>query len=168
MALCAGALFFVASRVSPRNGVIVRVVRRQKLALRILSEDLIALLYRMDERARDCTVSVQKLSSILLARPWLAAWLMNGHVRTGHVIPSETGFRLTDAGRHLGSVLVRSHRLWEQYLVSEGGVAVDRIHGQAEKLEHFTNRELRDRLDEVTAAPSTDPHGRRIPSERTN
>ena len=168
MALCAGTLFFVASLVSPRNGVIVRIVRRHKLALRILSEDLIALLYRMDERARDCTVSVQKLSSILLARPWLAAWLMNGHVRTGHVIPSETGFRLTDAGRHRGAVLVRSHRLWEQYLVSEGGVAVDRIHGQAEKLEHFTNRELRDRLDEVTAAPSTDPHGRRIPSERTN
>ena len=165
MALCAGTLFFVVSLVSPRNGVIVRIVRRQKLALRILSEDLIALLYRMDERSRDCAVSAQKLSSVLLSRPWLAAWLMNRNVRKGHVIRSESGFRLTDAGRDLGSVLVRSHRLWEQYLVSEGGVAVNRIHGQAEKLEHFTNRELRDRLNEVTAAPSTDPHGRRIPSE---
>ncbi len=168
MALCAGALFFVASLISPRNGVIVRIVRRHRLGLRILSEDLIALLYRMDERSRDCTVSVQKLCSVLLARPWLASWLMNRNVRKGHVIRSGSGFRLTDAGRDLGSVLVRSHRLWEQYLVSEGGVAVDRIHGQAEKLEHFTNRELRDRLDEITAAPSTDPHGRRIPSERTD
>jgi len=165
MALCAGMLFFVASLVSPRNGVIVRIVRRQKLALRILSEDLIALLYRMDERARDSAVSPQKLSAILRSHTWLAAWLMNRHVRTGHVIPSESGYRLTEAGRQLGSVLVRSHRLWEQYLVSEGGVAVDRIHGQAEKLEHFTNRELRDRLDEITAAPATDPHGSRIPSE---
>ncbi|MCX7389400.1 MAG: iron ABC transporter [Planctomycetota bacterium] len=165
MALCAGMLFFVASLVSPRNGVIVRIVRRQKLALRILSEDLIALLYRMDERARDSAVSPQKLSAVLRSHTWLAAWLMNRHVRTGHVIPSESGYRLTEAGRQLGSVLVRSHRLWEQYLVSEGGVAVDRIHGQAEKLEHFTNRELRDRLDEITAAPATDPHGSRIPSE---
>lgn len=165
MALCAGMLFFVASLVSPRNGVIVRIVRRQKLALRILSEDLIALLYRMDERARDSAVSPQKLSAVLLSHTWLAAWLMNRHVRTGHVLPSESGYRLTEAGRQLGSVLVRSHRLWEQYLVSEGGVAVDRIHGQAEKLEHFTNRELRDRLDEITAAPATDPHGSRIPSE---
>ena len=165
MALCAGMLFFVASLVSPRNGVIVRIVRRQKLALRILSEDLIALLYRMDERSRDSAVSPQKLSAILRSHTWLAAWLMNRHVRTGHVIPSESGYRLTEAGRQLGSVLVRSHRLWEQYLVSEGGVAVDRIHGQAEKLEHFTNRELRDRLNEITAAPATDPHGSRIPSE---
>ena len=165
MALCAGMLFFVASLVSPRNGVIVRIVRRQKLALRILSEDLIALLYRMDERSRDSAVSPQKLSAVLRSHTWLAAWLMNRHVRTGHVIPSESGYRLTEAGRQLGSVLVRSHRLWEQYLVSEGGVAVDRIHGQAEKLEHFTNRELRDRLDEITAAPATDPHGSRIPSE---
>ncbi len=168
MALCAGMLFFVASLVSPRNGVIVRIARRQKLALRILSEDLIALLYRMDERSRDCVVSVQKLSLVLLSRPWLVGWLMRRHVRTGHVIPSEAGYRLTDSGRHLGSVLVRSHRLWEQYLVSEGGVAVNRIHGQAEKLEHFTSRELRDRLDQVTAAPSLDPHGRRIPSEHTD
>ena len=164
-ALCAGMFFFAASLVSPRNGVIVRIVRRQKLAQRILSEDLIALLYRMDERSRDCAVSSQKLSSVLLSRPWLGAWLMNRNVRKGHVIRTESGYRLTDAGRDLGSVLVRSHRLWEQYLVSEGGVAVDRIHGQAEKLEHFTSRDLRDRLDEVTAAPSTDPHGSRIPSE---
>ena len=164
-ALCAGMFFFAASLVSPRNGVIVRIVRRQKLALRILSEDLIALLYRMDERSRDCAVSSQRLSSVLLSRPWLGAWLMNRNVRKGHVIRTESGYRLTDAGRDLGSVLVRSHRLWEQYLVSEGGVAVDRIHGQAEKLEHFTSRDLRDRLNEVTAAPSTDPHGSRIPSE---
>ena len=164
-ALCAGMFFFAASLVSPRNGVIVRIVRRQKLAQRILSEDLIALLYRMDERSRDCAVSSQKLSSVLLSRPWLGAWLMNRNVRKGHAIRTESGYRLTDAGRDLGSVLVRSHRLWEQYLVSEGGVAVDRIHGQAEKLEHFTSRDLRDRLNEVTAAPSTDPHGSRIPSE---
>ncbi len=168
MALCAGMLFFVASLVSPRNGVIVRIVRRQKLGLRILSEDLIALLYRMDERARDCTVTVEKLSLDLFSRPWLATWLMNRHVSKGHVTLAESGYRLTDSGRHLGSVLVRSHRLWEQYLVSEGGVAVERIHGQAEKLEHFTSRELRDRLDQVTAAPATDPHGRRIPSEHSD
>ena len=168
MALCAGMLFFVASLISPRNGVIVRIVRRQKLGLRILSEDLIALLYRMDERAKDCTVTVEKLSLALLSRPWLARWLMNRHVSSGHVTLAETGYRLTDTGRQLGSVLVRSHRLWEQYLVSEGGVAVDRIHGQAEKLEHFTNRELRDRLDQVTAAPAIDPHGSRIPTEHSD
>ncbi len=165
MALCAGLLFFAASLVSPRNGVFVRIVRRQKLAMRILSEDLIALLYRMDERSRNCMVSTDKLSSSLLSRPWMTAWLMNRHVRTGHAMRSESGYQLTDAGRQLGSVLVRSHRLWEQYLVAEGGVAMDRIHGQAEQLEHFTNRELRDRLDEVTAAPTTDPYGSRIPSE---
>ena len=168
MALSAGMLFFVASLVSPRAGVIVRIVRRQKLALRILSEDLIALLYRMDERSPNCTVSVEQLCSILLCRRRLAAWLMNRHARTGHVNQSESGFCLSDVGRRLGAELVRSHRLWEQYLVLEGGVTVDRIHQQAEKLEHFTDRDLRDRLDSVTAAPVLDPHGTRIPSEHTD
>lgn len=168
MALCAGMLFFVASLVSPRAGLIVRVIRRQKLALRILSEDLIALLYRMDEKSAGCTVTVQKLCSVLLCRRWLATWLMNLHSRSGHVLQSVSGFCLTESGRRLGAELVRSHRLWEQYLVLEGGVTRDRIHQQAEKLEHFTNRDLRNRLDSVTDAPELDPHGRRIPSEHSD
>jgi Mn-dependent DtxR family transcriptional regulator len=58
---------------------------------------------------------------------------------------------------------VRSHRLWEHYLASEGHVSVDRLHGQAERLEHFTSRDLRERLHEQSAATETDPHGRPIP-----
>ncbi len=54
----------------------------------------------------------------------------------------DVGFQLTDQGRRLGAELVRSHRLLGTVLVTEGGVSVDRIHGQAEKLEHFTGRDF--------------------------
>jgi manganese/zinc/iron transport system permease protein len=39
------------------------------------------------------------------------------------------------------------------------------FHGQAEQLEHFTGRELRDRLQQETSAPVLDPHGSPIPPE---
>ncbi len=165
MALCAGCVFFVASLLAPRQGVLVRIVRRQRLALRILSEDLIALLYRMEERQSGCTVSISQLQSVLFSSAWLTSLLMKQHAWRGHVIADEESFRLTESGRRLGAELVRSHRLWEQYLVSEAGVAVDRIHGQAEKLEHFTGRDMRDRLQQETLAPVIDPHGSPIPPE---
>ena len=165
MALSAGMLFLMASLLAPHNGVLVRIARRQRLTLRILSEDLIALLYRMDERHPQCTVTIDRLRAVLFSSRLLSTFLMRQHVRRGHVISTPTGYQLTETGRRLGAELVRSHRLWEQYLVSEGGVSVDRIHGQAERLEHFTSRDLRDRLEQETSAPSIDPHGRPIPPE---
>jgi manganese/zinc/iron transport system permease protein len=165
MALCAGILFFVVSLLAPQRGVLIRILRRQRLSLRILSEDLIALLYRMDERKSGVVASLDQLRAALLSSGFMSSLLMKQHVRRGHVIATENGYQLTDSGRRLGAELVRSHRLWEQYLVSEGGVAVDRIHGQAEQLEHFTGRELRDRLQQETSAPVLDPHGSPIPPE---
>lgn len=166
MALTAGLIFLLASLFAPRNGVLARIVRRQKLSLRILSEDLIALLYRLDEKHAGCSTTLEQLRSKLFSGA-LSSWLlMRRHVYKGRVNRTMSGFQLTDQGRRLGAELVRSHRLWEQYLVTEGGVSVDRIHGQAEKLEHFTGRDLRDRLQQETSAPSTDPHGRPIPPEK--
>ncbi len=165
MALSAGSLFFAASVCAPRNGVLARIVRRQKLSLRILSEDLIALMYRLDEKHAGCSTTLEQLRSKLFSGAFSSWLLMRRHVYKGRVTRTMSGFQLTDQGRRLGAELVRSHRLWEQYLVTEGGVSVDRIHGQAEKLEHFTGRDLRDRLQQETSAPSTDPHGRPIPPE---
>ncbi len=164
MALCAGLLFFLASLFAPR-GVLVQAVRRQKLAMRILSEDLIALLYRLDEKQRGCTATMSQLCTPLLSGRRLISFLMSRHRHHGDVIAVESGYQLTESGRRLGAELVRSHRLWEQYLVSEAGVAMDRIHDQAEHLEHFTGRDMRDRLEQETAAPVTDPHGSPIPPE---
>lgn len=165
MALCAGALFFCASLLAPGQGVLVRIGRRQKLALRILSEDLIALLYRMDERKSGCTASIDQLRAVLFSGHWISTLLMKLHARRGHVMRLASGFQLTESGRRLGAELVRSHRLWEQYLVSEAGVPVSQIHAQAEQLEHFTGRDMRDRLQQETSTPTTDPHGRPIPPE---
>jgi manganese/zinc/iron transport system permease protein len=165
MALVTGVLFVLAALFAPGQGVVVRFVRLQLLGLRILAEDLIALLYRMEERKTIQQPTLSDLRSVLLSGPWTTEWLMRWHLRRGLVEARANGFVLTESGRRLGTELVRSHRLWEQYLVSEAGVPVDRIHDQAERLEHFTGRDLRDRLDQETAAPQTDPHGSPIPSE---
>jgi manganese/zinc/iron transport system permease protein len=119
----------------------------------------------MDERKSGVVASIDQLRAALLSNGFMTSLLMKQHARKGRVIATENGYQLTDSGRRLGAELVRSHRLWEQYLVTEGGVAVDRIHGQAEQLEHFTGRELRDRLQQETSAPVVDPHGSPIPPE---
>ena len=168
MAVAAGVLFFFAASLGPRHGVLVRLVRRSALAWRILAEDVVALIYRFEERDVSPMPSRALLQEILLSGPVSIAVALEWLRRRGDVAGARNHYRLTDQGRTRARGLVRSHRLWEQYLVSRMGVGTDRIHDKAERLEHFTGQQLRERLDEETLAPRVDPHGRIIPVEQAD
>jgi DtxR family transcriptional regulator, Mn-dependent transcriptional regulator len=74
------------------------------------------------------------------------------------------GVRLTDNGRKVALEVIRHHRLLETYLHEELGLSWDRVHAEAEVLEHV----LSEGLEEVIAAklgePTHDPHGDPIPA----
>ncbi len=165
MAVAAGAILVLAILFGPRHGVLVKWVRRRMLALSILADDVVGLIYRMEEREPSGGPNKHSLKSLLLSDRWslevVLAWLQSRN----QIVNSGGSFRLTDLGLARAQSLVRSHRLWEQYLVSRAGVDTDRIHDKAERFEHFTNPGLRDRLNTETDSPSIDPHGKPIPDE---
>jgi manganese/zinc/iron transport system permease protein len=168
MAVAAGILFTLAAMFSPRHGVVVRNVRRLILSQQILGEDILGTLYRAAEINSSATLTTAELGEKLLATPraiWLSQLL--GRWR-GFLRHTPRGLQLTETGASHASDLVRSHRLWEQYLDEQAGVASERLHASAERLEHYTDLALRRQLDEQTSTQSTDPHGREIPPERQN
>ncbi len=73
------------------------------------------------------------------------------------------GFQLTDEGRAVALEVVRHHRLLEAYLCQSLGITWDRVHDEAEVLEHAISEELEDRIDELLGHPTHDPHGDPIP-----
>jgi len=164
MAVMSGLLFGVALLLSPRQGWLVQRIRQRQLAWRILAEDMLAWLYRNEERglAAPTRKAVQKA---LFADSLTMNWVLWQHRRTGSIELVEQGYHLTAKGREQAQTLVRSHRLWESYLVSEVGLSSERIHDKAERFEHYTDRQLRDRLEREILTPHTDPHGSPIPPE---
>ena len=42
--------------------------------------------------------------------------------------------------------LVRSHRLWEAYLVEHLGLPADHVHDPAERVEHFIDQRLQEQI----------------------
>lgn len=168
MAVAAGVLFLFAALFGPRHGVLVKLVRRQALAWRILAEDIVALIYRFEERGKLPAPSRSVLQRILLSDAVAIAASLAWLRQRGDVEGTSNHYRLTDQGRKRARGLVRSHRLWEQYLVSQMGIGTDRIHDKAERLEHFTDQQLRERLDKETQTPRVDPHGRIIPAEQAD
>lgn len=165
MAAVTGLLFVVVAFVAPRHGVIVRFARHRLLSWQILAEDVIAFLYRWEERHADQPLDEDQLQEVLLTNRLSLRLVLAYDLRRGLIAQQHGGYRLTDQGRNKAQSLVRSHRLWEQYLFTEAGMVVERIHDPAEKLEHFTTRSLREQLDEQMAQPQLDPHGSPIPPE---
>jgi DtxR family transcriptional regulator, Mn-dependent transcriptional regulator len=74
------------------------------------------------------------------------------------------GVRLTELGRRAALRTLRRHRVIEAYLVTALGYAWDRVHEEAERLEHAASDELIDRMAAAIGEPAYDPHGAPIPT----
>lgn len=75
------------------------------------------------------------------------------------------GARLTGPGRKVALEVIRHHRLLETYLAEALGVPWDRVHAEAEILEHVLSEDLEDRIADRLGDPKADPHGHPIPAK---
>src|SRR5436305_7791708 len=74
------------------------------------------------------------------------------------------GVSLTDDGRRVALEVMRHHRLLELYLVKSLGVPWDRVHQEAEVLEHVLSEDLEELIAAKLGDPTVDPHGDPIPT----
>jgi DtxR family Mn-dependent transcriptional regulator len=75
------------------------------------------------------------------------------------------GVILTAKGEQMALKVIRRHRLVELFLNEILGLEWDKVHVEAEKLEHVISDEILDRIDCVLGYPKTDPHGDPIPTK---
>jgi DtxR family transcriptional regulator, Mn-dependent transcriptional regulator len=74
------------------------------------------------------------------------------------------GVKLTNGGRRVALEVLRHHRLLELYLAESLGVPWDRVHDEAEILEHVLSEELEELIAAKLGNPTHDPHGDPIPN----
>jgi DtxR family transcriptional regulator, Mn-dependent transcriptional regulator len=74
------------------------------------------------------------------------------------------GVELTGAGERVALGVVRHHRLLELYLAQALGMPWDRVHAEAEVLEHAISDEVSERIADALGNPTHDPHGDPIPT----
>jgi DtxR family Mn-dependent transcriptional regulator len=74
------------------------------------------------------------------------------------------GVGLTAKGRELALEVLRHHRLLELYLAVHLDVPWDRVHEEADALEHAISEDLEERIAAKLDNPTHDPHGDPIPT----
>jgi DtxR family Mn-dependent transcriptional regulator len=73
------------------------------------------------------------------------------------------GARLTPEGERIALEVIRHHRLIELFLAEVLGMPWDRVHSEAEVLEHHISEELEELIAAKLGEPDLDPHGDPIP-----
>jgi DtxR family transcriptional regulator, Mn-dependent transcriptional regulator len=74
------------------------------------------------------------------------------------------GVTLTAKGRRVALEVIRHHRLLELFLAETLQMPWDRVHAEAEVLEHVISEELEALIAAKLGNPTADPHGDPIPS----
>jgi DtxR family Mn-dependent transcriptional regulator len=74
------------------------------------------------------------------------------------------GVELTADGERVALEVIRHHRLLELYLAESLDVPWDRVHAEAEVLEHVLSEELEALIAAKLGNPTVDPHGDPIPT----
>lgn len=158
MAVAAGFLFVVAWIGSPKYGLLTRAMHRIELRVRILREDVLGVLWRLEERKQVAIQSMQ-LATAIGANPLMMRFVLLRLVNQGRIAKFGKCWLLTDQGRSFATTLVRTHRLWEVYLDKHFPQDQHQLHHSASRLEHVTTESMQSALGDAR----TDPHGSIVP-----
>jgi DtxR family Mn-dependent transcriptional regulator len=127
-------------------------------------EDYSKAIYTLEART-DEPVSTNALAERLRITPGSVSAMLKRLDELGLTthIPYRGG-RLTDQGRRTALEVIRHHRLLESYLADALGMSWDRVHAEAEVLEHVLSDDLEELIAAKLGHPTVDPHGDPIPS----
>ncbi len=134
----------------------------QELPPRI--SDCLKVIYDMQERGQKVTTSAVR--ERLGVSDATVTMLFKDFAEAGWVEHTPYhGARLTELGEQKAKEVIRHHRLLELYLARQLGYSWDRVHEEADKLEHVISEEFEDKVDALLGYPTVDPHGDPIPAK---
>ncbi len=127
-------------------------------------EDYIKNIYSVKQSVGKVTTS--SLAEVLSVSPAAVSEMVSKLSKAGYIKNTPyKGFDLTKKGEKIAINLIRKHRLWEVFLVKYLNFPWDKVHDEAEKLEHVSTDELIAKLEGYMDFPKHDPHGYPIPDE---
>jgi DtxR family Mn-dependent transcriptional regulator len=132
--------------------------------LSVAVQDYAKAIYSLETRTRQ-PVSTSAVAERMGVSPASASAMVKRLADQGIVTHEPYGrVELTPDGRRVALEVLRHHRLLELYLAVHLDVPWDRVHDEAEALEHAISEDLERRIAAKLDNPTHDPHGDPIPS----
>jgi DtxR family Mn-dependent transcriptional regulator len=127
-------------------------------------EDYSKAIFALEARSEE-PVSTNALAERLGITPGSVSAMLRRLGELGLITHSPyRGVRLTADGRRIALEVIRHHRLLESYLAEALDMPWDRVHAEAEVLEHVLSDDLEQLIAAKLGHPTVDPHGDPIPN----
>ena len=154
--ICICALLF-----APERGLLVRLLRIARFRYTCICENILKVMWRIGPEAAISSHQIAKYQTISRGYLTFLLWCMayNGWIKR----EKDRLYRLTADGQLRAAKIVRLHRLWEVYLANYLGIGIERVHRNAEEMEHIITPELERELTLLLNDPKQDPHQQPIP-----
>jgi len=154
-------LFILSFLFSPVYGIFFLKKRRKQFRVKMLKEDILGFLYRLFESGKERITR----DELVTAFPEITKHndLLSRLTKDSKLKLLDGFYSLTESGLEKARSLIRTHRLWESYLVTEAGLSADHVHDTAMMLEHIEDKQIKDELEESVGKEKIDPQGKVIP-----
>lgn len=154
--ICTASLLF-----APERGLLIRLWRIAYFRYTCICENLLKEMWRIDSKSVISLEQIGKYQTISRSYLKFLLWRMS---QNGWINQEQSDFyRLTADGQYRASNIVRLHRLWEVYLTDYLGMGAERVHRNAEEMEHILTPQLEHELTLLLKDPKQDPHHQPIP-----
>jgi DtxR family transcriptional regulator, Mn-dependent transcriptional regulator len=130
----------------------------------ISKEDYLRIIYKHSDESGE--IKANKIADKLSISNAAVTDMLKKLAREGQIVYQKyKSIRLTDKGKNYAKDMVRRHRIWEVFLNQIVGMPWDKVHDEANNLEHSSSDELINRMEEMLDFPEFDPHGDPIPGK---
>lgn len=119
-------------------------------------EDYLKGIYLLKKRKQ---YSNKNLAEYLNISPASVSEMIKKLSNENYLILEGRNINLTKKGSDIAVNIIRKHRVWEVFLVEKLGYDKDKIHEEAEVLEHVTSDKLLQKLEKFLFYPKECPHG---------
>lgn len=149
--------FLVVLTVAPKYGLFARWLRLRNLVPQQVVEDILTTVLRHGK-----TTPLSVIQQYVHSSGKGINKALQRMTQEGLITASVDGYDLSPDGSKEANKVLRAHRLWEAYLDTIG-TPEEQLHPTAHQLEHISDTNTVDYLDEKLGRPLQDPHGKSIP-----
>lgn len=125
-------------------------------------EDYLKTIYKLQGESTASTTEIARVMNVSSASVTNMIKRLAGMGLVEH--QSYRGVTLTPSGEKIALEIIRHHRLLELYLKEVMGYSWEKLHEEAEHLEHHISEEFETKIEQLLGYPTHDPHGDPIPT----
>lgn len=126
-------------------------------------EDYVKAIYQLSAGGPVRAAALARYLNVSRVSVSKAKRLLEAHGLLEHERAPSKPLRLSARGEKLAVAMVRRHRLLETFLHCSLHVPLERVHAEAERIEHAISDDVALRIAALLGHPRADPHGHVIP-----